>query len=78
MKKGLYMDIYLTAAEMENVKFLHLTEQEAAEKLFVQRSTVRRHRYNISQKLLTHTTAQAILRALQLGFVTIDDFNLEN
>lgn len=72
------MDVYLTASEMENIKFLHLTEKEAAEKLFVQQSTVRRHRYNISQKLLTHTCAQAILKALKLGLVSIEDYNIED
>ena len=68
------MRVYLTASELRNVKLLHLTEKEAAEKLFVAKSTIRRHRYNIFRKLLTHTCGETILKALKLGLVDIEDF----
>ena len=68
----------LTAAEIENIKVMYLREREAAQKLFVEKCTIRKHRHTIFQKLSTHTTAETILKALKMGLVKIDDYLLED
>lgn len=68
------MEINLTDSELQNVKLMYLSEKEAAEKLFVAKSTIRRHRYNIFRKLLTHTCGETILKALIMGLVKIEDY----
>lgn len=68
------MRVHFTDSELQNIKLLYLTEKEAAEKLFVAKSTIRRHRYNIFRKLLTHTCGETIIKALKFGLVKIEDF----
>lgn len=63
----------LTSREKQVLKYLALDNQNIAELLFVEKSTIRTHESNIYKKLNAKTRTHALYKAVQRGIINIED-----
>lgn len=63
----------LTERELDVLKLSCFSKQEIAGRLFVTNATVCTHVGNIYSKLRVQNSAQALIKALKTGIITIDE-----
>lgn len=63
----------LTPRELQILSYLLLSNQEIAQKLYIERCTVRTHITSIRQKLCASSKAECIINAMNLGLLDITD-----
>lgn len=64
----------LTEREKEVIKLAYLSRNEVAKQLGISLSTVRTHYASAFNKLCVYNRAEALLKALLIGELTIEDF----
>lgn len=65
----------LTEREKEVIKLAYLPRNEVAKSLGISLATVRTHYASAFNKLCVYNRAEAIIKALLIGELTIEDFN---
>ena len=63
----------ITPRELEVLKLLCLTDKEIAKRLIISIRTVKSHIHNILNKLLCETRQRALIKALKLKIISIDE-----
>lgn len=63
----------LTSREKEVLKYIALPRKEIAKRLFVTEQTISSHICAILSKLHTHSKTAALLKALELGLLKIEE-----
>ena len=63
----------LTQRELEVLKLLCLTDKEIAKRLIISIRTVKSHVHNILNELLCENRQRALIKALKLKIISIDE-----
>lgn len=63
----------LTPRELEVLKLLCLTDKEIAKRLIISIRTVKSHVHNILNELLCENRQRALIKALKLKIISIDE-----
>ena len=63
----------LTQRELEVLKLLSLTDKEIAERLIISPRTVKCHVHNILNELVCETRQKALIKAIKLKIIDIDE-----
>ena len=63
----------LTQRELEVLKLLCLQNKEIAKRLIISIRTVKSHVHNILDKLVCETRQRALIKALKLKIISIDE-----
>ena len=63
----------LTSREKEVLKYITLPSKEIAKRLFVERNTIQTHINNILKKFKASNRQTALLKALELGLLKIEE-----
>ena len=63
----------LTQRELEVLKLLCLTDKEIAKRLIISIKTVKSHVHNILNELLCENRQRALIKALKLKIISIDE-----
>ena len=63
----------LTQRELEVLKLLCLTDKEIAKRLIISIRTVKSHVHNILNELLCENCQRALIKALKLKIISIDE-----
>ena len=64
-----------TSREMEVLKRLYMTDKEIAEEISSNHHTVHSRVLRLLEKLDVKTRAEAVITALKLGYIELDDFD---
>lgn len=67
----------LTQRELEVLKLLCLTDKEIAKRLIISIRTVKCHIHNILDKLLCENRQRALIKALKLKIIDIEEVEIE-
>ena len=67
----------LTQRELEVLKLLCLSDKDIAERLIISIRTVKCHIHNILNKLVCETRQKALIKALKLKIIDIDEVEIE-
>lgn len=67
----------LSDREIEVLKLFHYERKDIAEKLFITERTVMSHIHTIFQILGARTRTEAVLIALRMGIVKLEDYEVE-
>lgn len=67
----------LTGRELEVLKLSYLERKDIAEKLCVAPHTIETHVYNYLKKLGARNRTEAIIIALKMDIVTLEDFEVD-
>lgn len=64
----------LTEREKEILLYMNLVDiREISKRLYIEISTVKTHTANIYQKLHVHNRVQAVIKALKLGIIQLQE-----
>lgn len=63
----------LTKSELNILKYICFQSKEVAEMLHVTIATVQAHKLHIFNKLCVNSATQALVKALRIGLITLDD-----
>lgn len=63
----------ITPRELEVLKLLCLTDKEIAKRLIISIRTVKSHVHNILNELLCENRQRALIKALKLKIISIDE-----
>ena len=67
----------LTQRELEVLKLLCLSDKDIAERLIISIRTVKCHIHNILDKLVCETRQKALIKALKLKIIDIEEVEIE-
>ena len=67
----------LTPRELEVLKLLCLTDKEIAKRLIISIGTVKCHIHNILDELVCETRQKALIKAIKLKIISIDEVEIE-